>query len=87
MRKSKYSETQLVAILGEVEAGLPVTEVIAEIPGPPYIATIQVEGGSRYQKLARLGMEASAVTQGVCEGKGTGGPSSDLRIQTIYLIG
>jgi putative transposase len=56
MRKSKFSEAQIVAILQEAEAGLPVAEVIRKhgISRPTYFAWKAKYGGTSVPELRRL---------------------------------
>jgi len=56
MRKSKFSETQIVAILQEAEAGLPVAEVLRKhgISRPTYFHWKAKYGGSSVPELRRL---------------------------------
>ena len=56
MRKSKFSETQIVAILQEAEAGLPVAEVLRKhgISRPTYFHWKAKYGGSSVPELCRL---------------------------------
>lgn len=56
MRKSKYTETQIVAILGEAEAGLPVAEVLRKhgISRPTYFKWKAKYGGASVPELRRL---------------------------------
>lgn len=56
MRKSKFSEAQIVAILQEAEAGLPVAEVLRKhgISRPTYFAWKSKYGGISVPELRRL---------------------------------
>ncbi len=56
MRKSKFSESQIVAILQEAEAGLPVAEVLRKhgISRPTYFAWKAKFGGTSVPELRRL---------------------------------
>ena len=56
MRKSKFSETQIVAILQEAEAGLPVAAVLRKhgISRPTYFNWKAKYGGSSVPELRRM---------------------------------
>ena len=56
MRKSKFSETQIVAIRQEAEAGLPVAEVLRKhgISRPTYFNWKSRYGGSSVPELRRM---------------------------------
>ena len=56
MRKSQFSETQIVAILQEAEAGLPVAEVLRKhgISRPTYFNWKAKYGGSSVPELRRM---------------------------------
>lgn len=56
MRKSKFSEAQIVAVLQEAAAGLPVAEVLRKhgISRPTYFAWKAKYGGTSVPELRRL---------------------------------
>ena len=56
MRKSTFSDTQIVAILQEAEAGLPVAEVLRKhgISRPTYFSWKATYGGTSVPELRRL---------------------------------